>query len=412
MSDSTDIESLVEDFEPTGDQTVKNDTNEFLLQIQQSSGLKVLHKARCARLLQSKGYSGLVSLFVGDKFIDQIWKFTNVRLRQKGYNKTTRKLFRAYVGLEMAMSIVQFNDIKSYWKTGVFLGHDDFKSTMSRARFQQIRGALCTYHPVTDYRKNKKSKDPLWHSRALLEHFQKNCVGVAVPLGVAALDEAGFRTKARTLAKSYMPSKPDKYAVRFYAVVGNTGPYLSALQDNRKGNSTGESGPDSYVRVHREMNGVQKKISRENSPIDSSSATATWVLMMSHLTKTNPDPSGRRIFFTDNFYTRHALASELKTVTDGEARLIGTVKFSNVDGTNREHLKDTINEMKDAERGTWKLLQVYDKHVDLDKLRKEHSNEMKKLPKKERTRFIPPPGNVAENAGFVVWKDSKVVVFY
>ena len=136
MSDSTDIESLVEDFEPTGDQTVKNDTNEFLLQIQQSSGLKVLHKARCARLLQSKGYSGLVSLFVGDKFIDQIWKFTNVRLRQKGYNKTTRKLFRAYVGLEMAMSIVQFNDIKSYWKTGVFLGHDDFKSTMSRARFQ------------------------------------------------------------------------------------------------------------------------------------------------------------------------------------------------------------------------------------------------------------------------------------
>ena len=90
------------------------------------------------------------------------------------------------------MSIIQFNDIKSYWKEGIFVGQQDFKSTMSRNQFQQIRGSLCTYDPDKDYKEKKSSKDPLWHSRILMKHFQSNCVAVAVPLGTAALDEAGF----------------------------------------------------------------------------------------------------------------------------------------------------------------------------------------------------------------------------
>ena len=37
---------------------------------------------------------------------------------------------------------------------------------------------------------------------------------------------------------------------------------------------------------------------------------------------------------------------------------------------------------------------------------------MKKLSKKDRKKFIPPKGDLAENAGFLVKKDSKVVIFY
>lgn len=62
------------------------------------------------------------------------------------------------------------------------------------------------HHIIPSEITNKKSsKDPLWHSQSLLEHFQKNCMGIAVPIGTAALDEAGFLTKACTLAKSYLP---------------------------------------------------------------------------------------------------------------------------------------------------------------------------------------------------------------
>jgi hypothetical protein len=38
-------------------------------------------------------------------------------------------------------------------------------------------------------------------------------------VGVSALDENSCATKARTRAKTYLPSKPDKYAICFYAVV-------------------------------------------------------------------------------------------------------------------------------------------------------------------------------------------------
>ena len=47
--------------------------------------------------------------------------------------------FLAYIGLEMAMSIAQFNTVEEYWKRDMFLGHTDFQRVMSRDDFQNIR---------------------------------------------------------------------------------------------------------------------------------------------------------------------------------------------------------------------------------------------------------------------------------
>ena len=116
MSETENIDDLIQDFEQEGM------NNQFLLLFKTSSGLKVLHKTRCTKKLKSQGCSGLASLFVTDQFLDQNWKFTNVRLLQKGYKMTTKKKFRANVGLEMAMSIVQYNGINSYWRYAMFVG--------------------------------------------------------------------------------------------------------------------------------------------------------------------------------------------------------------------------------------------------------------------------------------------------
>eukprot|EP00644_Phytophthora_capsici_P008482 jgi/Phyca11/111327/e_gw1.20.475.1 len=60
---------------------------------------------------------------------------------------------------------------------------------------------------------------------------------IAVPYGVSSLDENGVQTKARTLAKSFMPLKPDKFAIRFYAVVGWASLYVHSIWDNGSGNT-------------------------------------------------------------------------------------------------------------------------------------------------------------------------------
>ena len=94
---------------------------------------------------------------------------------------------------------------------------------------------------------------------------------------------------------------------------------------------------------------------RKSDIVDKDSPRALWILQMAYQTKVYPDPSGKRVFFTDNFYTRHTLAKELKGITDNEARLIGTVKFTNVDSTNCRFLSEAMSMMKDTPRGSWCL---------------------------------------------------------
>jgi hypothetical protein len=96
------------------------------------------------------------------------------------------------------------------------------------------------------------------------------------------------------------------------------------------------------------------------------SPSACWVLQMTHQTKMFPDPSGNHVIFSDNFYTRHILASSLKAVTEGEYRLIGTVRFSNVETTNHHYLKTAIQQLKESLRGSWLIVCAYDKVGNYD----------------------------------------------
>ncbi len=146
--------------------------------------------------------------------------------------------------------------------------------------------------------------------------------------------------------------------------------------------------------------------------MDGNSPSALWVLQMAYQTLQSPDPSGKHVFFTDNFYTRHRLAQALKKITDGEARLIGTVKFTNVNAANRFHLKNAIELLKDRPHGSWALVHAYDKVPNYDhQLQRSHAAAQRRVEKNNRTPFIPPMDLTAENCGYTVLKDSKVVIF-
>ena len=232
---------------------------------------------------------------------------------------------------------------------------------MPRDQFTNIRANITLCNPGL-YEHDEASNDPLWHSRKYLEHFQRNSCKVAVPLGSSALDEAGFGTKARSKAISYCPLKPDKYAVRFCAVVGHANAYLSCFFDNCSGNTTAISPPEAYCRLHRELRTPYNKVFHNQKDVEKDSPSALWVLMMAHQTKVSKATSGKRLF-SDKYYTRHVLAKCLKNMTDGEARIIGMVKYTNVDSTNRFHLTEAIRQLKDADRCAWKLVRAYDKNT-------------------------------------------------
>ena len=69
--------------------------------------------------------------------------------------------------------------------------------------------------------------------------------------------------------------------------------------------------------------------------------------------------------------------------------------------------------MSDAECGSWVLVQAYDKVENLEQLVKRAPvARMQKLPKEQCVSFDYSVSAVAEKAGYVVWKYSKVVLFY
>jgi hypothetical protein len=50
---------------------------------------------------------------------------------KKGESKVSKEKYMAYVGLEIATSLVPLNNIQQYWENKKFSGHQDFKDVMS-----------------------------------------------------------------------------------------------------------------------------------------------------------------------------------------------------------------------------------------------------------------------------------------
>ena len=97
-------------------------------------------------------------------------QWTNVELRKRGSREISIKKLYAYVGLEIAMSIVQIGSIIEYWETKPFSGHEDFCETMSHTDFQDIRAAI-QFHPFDCFDVATMEEDPLYHSRMFINHF-------------------------------------------------------------------------------------------------------------------------------------------------------------------------------------------------------------------------------------------------
>jgi len=394
--------------------------NDYVRKLKSQGGLHIHYATTIKSIIEGANMeSKLFFLFITKSYFDAVRKWTLENLKSSGAIRHIPKrglpgsLFFAYVGLELGMSFCRYNQISDYWANTMFTGHKSFKETMGRQVFERIRSGIALRDP-SSYDHEVASNDPLWHSRSLLDHFLKNCAAVATPIGPSALDENTARTKARTKAKTYNANKPCKWGVRFYAVNGAVIPYLSSFFDNRAGNTTGRSGAADYCTTFRTLRTPYNNIFSEGNDfnIEVDSPTSLWVLQMAHQTLSIEDPNGRRVFFTDNFYTSHRVGTALKKFTDGEARLIGTIRMNTVDCTNRYHLFKTIDMVDKMPRGSWALVRAYDESQDLARLQREHQALNRNVSKAEKTEFVPPFDRIADSAGYIVFKDAKVVIFY
>ncbi|KAG6946028.1 hypothetical protein JG688_00016250 [Phytophthora aleatoria] len=167
--------------------------------------------------------------------------------------------------------------------------------------------------------------DPLWHSRDLLRHIQGTFAEVTVSVGAASPDENTVRTIARSPAQTYLPSKPDKYGIRFYAVVEWERLYVHSVYDNGSGNTQVSPPAELCCSLFPELRRpLARMLAAPTISVKKDSASALWVAMIRHMTQTFEAPTRRCILVCDSYYTRHELAKAVSAFTDDEVRIIGT----------------------------------------------------------------------------------------
>ncbi|POM78669.1 Hypothetical protein PHPALM_3774 [Phytophthora palmivora] len=163
--------------------------------------------------------------------------------------------------------------------------------------------------------------------------------------------------KALSKARTYMPSKHDKYGVRFYAVVGCDSLYVHTLWDNASGNTQSTTPSQRYTQQLPTLRtSLYNTLLREDVPVAANSATALWLTMVGHQAKMLRSPTGYRLVVSDNFYTRHTLARAILAFTDGAVRTTGTVCLNLVDKFNKGAVEEAVKRVSEAERGKWELV--------------------------------------------------------
>ena len=89
----------------------------------------------------------------------------------------------------------------------------------------------------------------------------------------------------------------------------------------------------------------------------------------------------------DNFYTRHALGKQIKSLTNNEIRIIGAVRMNFVDKLNKSNVERAYEMVEKMVHGSWLLVQCFDSGPDGDP-------------------------QVSTNCGYLIFKEKNAVVFY
>lgn len=159
-------------------------------------------------------------------------------------------------------------------------------------------------------------------------------------------------------SKPYIKNKPAQFGIRFYAVVGWKHHYLYSFWDNGSGNHIETTQASKYCNVFKDKKTIyqNKFVKDKDSEIKHDKASPLWCLQIAQMHKNHELPGGHRVILMDNFYTRQALAKKIKSLTNDEIRLTGTVRMNLIDKLNKPLVKEACEKNQNMDTGTWLLV--------------------------------------------------------
>lgn len=165
-------------------------------------------------------------LFLSSDIYDEILTQSNLYAEQQRdakndnspWSPITKEELMAFIGVVVAMGVVQLPSVDDYWSINPILTHPWFRSVFTRLRFRQI----IRYLHVVDNSKALQRSDPnydkLWKVRYLIDALSAKCLELYDPHPQISIDESMIGTKCRLSFIQYLPNKPVKWGIKMWVV--------------------------------------------------------------------------------------------------------------------------------------------------------------------------------------------------
>lgn len=240
----------------------------------------------------------------------------------------------------------------------MFQGNQYSGRVVTRTLIKEITGKVRLY-PF--YNHETGMENPLGRTEVLLDYLSRNCTAAPVPTGLLVRTETPLGANAARPPGDTWRTRLQNLAFRFTsfhrespltstmwqttAAVKGVGYLLCGL---------GPTGLWAFLMAGAGQGPHARVQKYRVSAIGTSMGPAGNLL---------GDPRRGRLDVTQSVYTRHAIEHALWALTDGEVRLLGSVRFNNLLGINHFIVKRAVDLVKDSERGTWLVCHCFEKEL-------------------------------------------------
>jgi len=138
----------------------------------------------------------------------------------KGWEDTTVKEVRTYLGLRFLMGLQSKRQMRDFWSRDPLMSLAIFPQMMSRDRFDQLTAAL----HFADNQAERQADDRLWKLRPVVDVLDRQFREVFVPNKVVSIDESLWAFKGRHQALQFVPNKRARRGIKVYKLCSSLGP--------------------------------------------------------------------------------------------------------------------------------------------------------------------------------------------
>lgn len=179
------------------------------------------------------------SLFFPDEEYDRIAAETNAYAalcaRESGQDDkywipTDGEEIKAWFGLSILMGINPMHEYCDYWSGDSFLGAKGFQGVMTMNRYEKLSQYLHCNHAAARLDRQDPRYHPVAKVAPIVDMVRQNFKKYYKHSRDISIDEAMKGYKGRTELRMYMPNKPEKFGIKFWARCDGRTAYMSDFQ--------------------------------------------------------------------------------------------------------------------------------------------------------------------------------------